>query len=395
MKVMMVHNFYRSSAPSGEDAVFVNERKLLEDNGVETVCYDKHNDDLDDSSFARRLAIGWRCGWSRSAYREALELLSRHRPDIAHVHSLHPQISPSVYAACQASGVPVVHTLHNYRYICPGALLFRDGRPCEECVGKLPYHAIRYRCYRGSLAATGSLFWMICYNRARGTFRRLVDRYIALTRFAASRLVAGGFPAELIEVKPNFLPVSAKPAKRRQRYAIFAGRLSAEKGVATLLNAWRSAPLPLKVAGDGPLRGALESQATRLGLDVQFLGTRPRQELLQLVAQAQFQVVPSEWYEGFPMVVLESFACATPVIASRIGSLAEVVSDGETGLHFAAGDAGDLARKVAFLSGSPEVAAAMGERGREVCDERYGPRENFHQLMGIYQRAIDDFSRRN
>jgi glycosyltransferase involved in cell wall biosynthesis len=394
MKIMLIHNYYRSSAPSGEDAVAGNERNLLEENGVEIIPYEKFNDDLNDSSFLKRARIGLDYAWSRNTYDEVSKLLGRARPDVAHIHSVHPQISPSVYAACQEAGVPVVHTLHNYRYICPGALLQRNGKPCEECVGKLPFNALRYRCYRGSLAASGSLVWMIAYNRWRGTFNKRVNRYIALTEFAASRLAAGGLPANRIEIKPNFLPVIPTAGRQRQNYAVYVGRLTEEKGVRTLLSAWSYVTgLQLKIIGDGKLRSELEQYARESGVDAEFMGARSKDEVLSMVGSAALQVVPSEWYEGFPMVILEAYACATPVIASRIGSLAEIVHDGETGFHFEPGNPTDLALKVNELTAKPDLASRLGMRAREIFMERYTPEQNFKQLMGIYQRARDDFEK--
>lgn len=392
MKVLFIHNYYRSSAPSGEDIAAKNERKLLEDNGVDIVAFEKFNDDLGESSLISRIGLGLNSAWSRKTYAEIMNLIKRVRPEIAHIHSIHPQISPSAYAACQEMGVPVVHTLHNYRYICPGALLQRDGQPCEDCVGRLPIDALRYNCYRGSLTATGALVWMIIYNRWRSTFTNFVNRYIALTDFAAGRLAAGGLPADRIEVKPNFLPNHPILSNQRKHYAAFVGRLSAEKGVRTLLSAWQAVVgLPLKIVGNGPLRDEMESQVREQGIDAEFLGILDHDEVLSVVGRAFIQIVPSECYETFGMVVIEAYACGTPVIASRIGSLAEIVRDGETGLYFEAGDTIDLAKKINMLVANPDLAAKMGKRAREVFLLKYTPDQNFKMLMDIYQRAHEDF----
>ena len=395
MKVLLIHNYYRSSAPSGEDAVARGERKLLEEHGVEVVCYEKMNDAIDDSTPLKRIALGLNTIWSRRSAGELTELLRRERPDLAHVHSLHPQISPSAYAACHRAGVPVVHTLHNYRYLCPGALLHRDGRPCEDCLGHWPLHALRHRCYRGSLLSTGAVVGMICWHRLAGTFSTGVDRFIALTEFAKSRLVLGGLPAERIAVKPNFSPWIPPPGEvRRGGYAVYVGRLS-EEGLRTLLAAWRQVRgLSLKIVGAGYLRGELESLAAELGVKVEFLGGQPRERVLDLIGGAALQVVPSEWYEGFPMVVLEAYACGTPVVASRIGSLSEVVSDGATGLLFQAGDPDDLAAKVNALAREPQRARTMGEACRRRYQESYTPEQNLRQLLQVYREARLSFDRR-
>jgi glycosyltransferase involved in cell wall biosynthesis len=388
VRVLFIHNNYRTSAPSGEDTVARNERKLLEDNGVEIVDYQKFNDDIDESTLLSRVRLALNSVWSRTAYREISELIKRTRPDVAHVHSVHPQISPAVYAACKKGGVPVVHTLHNYRYICPGALLLRDGKPCEKCVGRWPLGALRHRCYHGSLAASAALVAMICFHRLRGSFSGEVDRYIALTEFAKARLVAGGFPEEKIEVKPNCsAPICLNP-EPRERHAVYVGRLTAEKGVRTLIAAWALVTeLPLKVIGDGALRPVLEAFVREHRLEVEFLGSQPRETVLELIGRSTLQIIPSECYEGFPMAVLEAYACGTPVLASRIGGLAEVVREGVTGLFFEPGNVTELAGQVNRLGSNPRRAALLGSGGRALFQERYTQERNFQQLMAIYRRA--------
>jgi glycosyltransferase involved in cell wall biosynthesis len=392
LKVLLAHNFYRSSAPSGEDNVFRNERALL-GSRLEVVEFIRRNDDIDESTLGRKVKLALDGAWSRGTYAALSELIRSSRPDIAHFHNTFPQISASAYAACRDHGVPVVQTLHNYRFICPGALLMRDGRPCEDCVrgglGLLP--ALVHRCYRGSLAATGAQVYAIASNRRRGSFSRLVNRYIALTHFAGGKLAQGGLPKERIEVKPNFLPAPPPPGPGNGGYAIYVGRLTPEKGVATLLRAWRGLKdLPLKIVGDGAERGEYERFAAAEGLPVEFLGFRNSEEILSLVGGASFQVMPSEWYEGFPMVILEAYACGTPVLASRIGSLAEIVADGVTGSTFTPGDAADLASRARALADSAALAE-MRRNARQEFEGKYTAERSFNRLMEIYEHAIADF----
>jgi len=393
LKILLAHNYYRSSAPSGEDAVFRGERALLERSGHEIIPFERHNDDIDESTFRRRCALALDGAWSRRSYDDIAALIRRHRPDVAHFHNTFPLISPSAYAACRDNGVPVVQTLHNYRLICANALLLREGKPCEACVGTSLLPALRYRCYRGSLPATGAIVWMLARNRWHGTYRRQVDRYIALTGFAAGRLVAGGLPVERMTVKPNFLDAPPVGLEARENYAVYVGRLSEEKGVRTLLNAWRNVrSLQLKIVGDGPLRAELADASARQGLTIELLGQRPKNEVLRLIRQAALQVVPSEWYEGFPMVILEAFACGTPVVASNIGSLAEIVEHERTGLLFSPGDAEDLASKVQSLASIPS-RLGYGRAARAVFEEKYTADRNLSMLMDIYQQVREDATR--
>ncbi len=392
MKVLLAHNYYRSSAPSGEDAVFRNERALLEGRGIDVIPFEKFNDAIDDSTFGKRVRVALDTSWSKRTYREIVALIRSTRPDVAHFHNTFPQISPSAYLACRENGVPVVQTLHNFRYICPGAMLLRDNKPCELCVGTTLLPALRHRCYRGSLAATSALVWMIERNRRNGAFTRLVDCYIALSRFSAGRLIAGGLPAHKIEIKPNFIAEVPGSNDAKEHFAIYVGRLKNEKGVRTLLKAWRDVHhLPLKIFGDGELRDELTTYAATNSLNVEFMGFRPRAEIMVQVARAKIQIVPSECYEGFPLVVLEAYACGTPIIASRIGSLDELVSDHQTGIKFEAGNAINLAATVNELVANTSSLETMGSNVRNVVLSRYTAEQNYVQLLGIYGRARVEF----
>lgn len=393
MRILLAHDHYRSNAPSGEDAVFRNERALLEQNQNEVISFERFNDDIDDSELSKRVRLALEGAWSKPTYKELSDLVRRTRPDLAHFHNTFPLISPSAYAACQDNGVPVVQTLHNYRLVCAGALLTRNGHPCEDCVGTSLLPALRHRCYRGSLPATGAVVWMLASNRWRGVYSRMVNRYIALTRFAASKLIAGGLPSGRMEVKPNFLPDAPPIGRGDGKYSIYVGRLSEEKGVRTLLDAWRQVDgLPLKILGDGPLRGELEEQARRNALPVEFMGFRPRGEVLDMVAAAEIQIVPSEWYEGFPMAVLEAYSCGTPVLASRIGSMDEIVVEGESGSKFEPGNAADLANRLNLLRANPSRLRAMRVATRALFEERYTAERNYSRLLDIYHHARADFA---
>ena len=390
MKVVVAHEFYRSSAPSGEDAVVRNERTLLEASGIEVIPFDYNNDDIDVSTFSKRVALGIDTVWSRRSYRSFRRFLRKVQPDVVHCHNTFPVLSPSIYSACRDEAAPVVQTLHNYRLICPNALLMRGGQPCEACVGRLPLPALRYRCYRDSVSATLPLALMIGFNRMIGLYRTGVARYIALTRFAAAKLKDGGLPANRVMVKPNFLPEPPLPGTGDGGYAVFVGRLTEEKGVRTLLQAWRRVHgLPLKIVGDGSLRNELESMASKDRLEVDFLGSLKHTEVLRIVGRALLQIIPSECYEGFPMVVLEAYACGTPIVASRIGSLDELVAEGETGRKFQAADPNDLAMTVTNLVHERDLLTGMRTKCREIFENNYSAARSEELLRNIYREAIE------
>src|SRR5271170_5201975 len=225
MKVLLVHNRYRTSAPSGEDMAVGNERRMLESRGVEVVAFERCNDDLDDSSLMARAAMAANTIWSRRSRSELRQVLRGVRPDVVHVHNTFSMLSPSVYGACKEEGVPVVQTLHNYRLFCPSAMFLRDGKPCEDCLDKSLLQSVRHRCYRGSVGATATLAAMLSLHRAIGTYTRDIDRYIILTQFGLAKAVKGGIPKAKLSVKPNFLPKPPAPGKGGGGYVVYIGRL--------------------------------------------------------------------------------------------------------------------------------------------------------------------------
>jgi len=389
VRVLLAHNFYRSSAPSGEDAAYRHERSLLEKNGVEVVPFERFNDDLDDSTFAKRVRIARECVWSNDSFAAIRDLVRKTRPDVAHFHNTFPQISPSGYAACKDLRVPVVQTLHNYRLLCPGGLLMRGGRPCEECASGALLPSLRYRCYRNSLSATIPVAWMLYRNRRRGIYAFQVDRYIALTRFARGKFGGGVLPADRISVRPNFLSEPPSPGEGRGGYVVYVGRLSEEKGVLPLLAGWKFLPgVLLKIVGDGPLRGRMEEAARQGRMNVEFLGYRGNAEAVAIVREARLSVLPSLCYESFPLTVIESYACGTPVVASRIGGLAEIVRDGVTGATVRPDDPADIAFTVRGLLADPGRLSELRGNARREFESLYAPDRAFDTLLEIYRDVL-------
>ena len=386
MKVLVVHNHYRSTSPSGEDVVVRNELELLRRHGVEVVTWERRNDAIGEGALAL-LATGAGTIWSRAAQRELRALVARERPDVAHFHNLWYLISPSAYEPCREAGVPVVQTLHNYRSFCANGLLLRDGRACEDCVGRVPWRGLAHGCFRSRLHSL-PVVAAEAFHRLRGTWETRVDAFIALSGFARELFVRCGLPRERIHVKPNFFAGEVPAEVPRSGHGIFLGRLSEEKGVATLLEAAALSGVPLKIVGDGPLRPQLEQLARSRGLrDVEFLGRRDGAESVRLLAGASFLALPSICYENFPMSIVEAFACGTPVVASRLGAPAELVEEGRTGLLFEPGNAADLASKLSWLAAHAQERAAMGANARAAFGARYSPGDNARMLLEIYRLA--------
>src|SRR5581483_4298070 len=325
--------------------------------------------------------------WSSSTRDELGQLLKENRPDIVHVHNTFMMMSSSVFAACRQAGIPVVQTLYNYRLFCPAANFIRDGKVCEECCEHSMLRGIRYGCYRGSRGATASVALMIQTQRQRQSFP---DVFIALSEFSRQKFVTGGIPADKLRVKPNFVAPDPQPGAGNGNYAIFAGRLSEEKGLDTLLAAWKQLTgIPLEIVGDGPLLAPLKDRAAALGLStVRFHGRLPRNKTLEMMKLARFLVAPSQCYENFPMGIAEAFACAVPVICSRLGGMQEIVENGRTGLHFTPGDAKDLAEKVQAAWSNPGQTARMSQQARWEFETRYTAEKNYPLLLNIYQQAL-------
>jgi glycosyltransferase involved in cell wall biosynthesis len=389
MKIVLVHNEYQQRG--GEDVVFEQEKRILTRAGHDVVTYCRSNDEIEELSAIGRATLVIRTVWASDTHRDFGALLGRENPDVVHVHNTLVMISPSIYSACRKRGVPVVQTLHNFRLLCPGAQFLRDGQICEDCVEHSLMRSVRHGCYRDSRPATASVALMLAWHRRSGTWDELVDRYIALTDFARDKFIASGFAADKIIVKPNFVDPDPGTKEGAGKDAIYIGRLSKEKGLHTLLDAWKRLPTNcgLQIVGDGPMRKELEEEARRCGLaSIQFRGRLSHEESLAAMKSASFLILPSEWYEGFPMTLAESFACGTPVICSKLGSMEEIVDDGRTGLHFAPGEAEDLARKIEWAFGHPSEIAAMGQAARREYESRYTSEKAYAQLMDIYELTV-------
>ena len=385
MRAFILHTHYQQ--PGGEDSVFAAEAALLREMGLEALAYTLHNRVLEGMPKVKAALYTL---WNPGVHQDLRRTIVEFRPQVVHLHNTFPLASPAVVHAAKAEGVPVVMTLHNYRLLCVNALFFREGRVCEDCLGRLPWPGVAYACYRGSRAASGVVATMLSVHRALGTWTRMVDVYIALTEFARRKFIEGGLPAEKIVVKPNFVYPDPGVGGGEGGYALFVGRLSSEKGVRTLLTAWEGfgARVPLKVVGDGPLSSEV-SEAAR-GLEgVEYLGRRSRDQVLALMKQAAFLVFPSEWYEGFPMTIAEAYATGLPVIASDLGAMASLVDHGRTGLHFRPGDPEDLAAKVEWLITHPAELARMRKEARAEYEAKYTAERNYRMLMEIYERAIE------
>jgi glycosyltransferase involved in cell wall biosynthesis len=390
VKLLLVHNYYQQ--PGGEDHVFAAEAALLERHGHVVIRHTAHNASIGKLT---RLALAQTTIWNRGSFRQVRSLIQRERPDVLHVHNTFPLLSPSIYYAAQTEGVPVVQSLHNPRLLCPSANFFRSGQLCTDCLGKtFAWPGVAHGCYHSSRLHTLGVAGMTTIHRLRGTWTAAVSAYVVFTDFYRELFIKAGLPASKIMVKPHFIWPDPGRSSDQPSYALYIGRLDPEKGVRTMIGAWRhlkrmGIELPLKVRGGGQLLRELSTIVQREGLNVEFVDRLSENELRQLIKGAHFLVWPSEgYYETFGLVAIESFACGVPVIASRIGVATSNVTHRRTGLHFTPGDADDLADKVAWAVAHPAELEDMGRKARAEYLDKYTAERNYRQLIEVYERAL-------
>lgn len=382
MKVLQVHTRYRQ--PGGEDTVVDAERDLLAAAGHEVVRHEAVNPAGPGAALSLAASP-----WNSSAGRAAARVAELSRPDVAHIHNTWYAMSPAVPAALARRGIPVVATLHNYRRVCPNASLFRDGRPCEDCVGRNPLPGVRHRCYRGSYAASAAAAATIALNDRFGLLDRSVSLFLAVNEFARERFLRGGLPPERVLLHPNFVedPGPRPKAPSASQTVLVVGRVEAAKGVDVLVEAWRQAGptgLELLVVGDGALRESLEAQQVP---GVTFTGALPRDQVRHHLLHARALAFPSVLYEGQPMSVLEAMSCGLPVLASDRGGTPQLL-DGAPG-HWLAqpGDASSWSAAVRRLAAAPGDADAAGEVLRTRWARDHGPAVALERLLDVYAQV--------
>ncbi len=385
MKIVVAHNFYQQ--PGGEDQVYRAEVELLREFGHAVVPFEVHNDAV---AAMGKVKLAAATVWNRSIAAELGEVVRRERADVVHFHNTFPLISPASYYAARRAGAAVVQTLHNFRLMCPVALFYRDGKPCEECLGKpLAWPGVVHACYRGSRVTTAVTAAAVAAHRAMGTWENAVDAYVCLTDFARDKFVAGGLPVAKLHVKPNFVHPDPGVRPGGDGSAVFVGRLSEEKGVLPLLAAWERLDVPLTIIGGGPLADLVAAAAAR-NPAIRAVGRQTMDQIYDMVGRASVLVLPSVCYETFGRVAAEAFAVGTPVVASGHGAVADVVgSDGRLGSLFAPGNPVALAAAVrAMLARPADEVAALRRNARAAFVQKYTGERNHDRMMQIYRAAM-------
>lgn len=383
MKVLILHNAYRQKG--GEDAVVEAESEMLRGHGAQVALHRVDNDSI--GTLGDRIRTFARARRNPDTERAVSATISRELPDVVHIHNFFPLLTPGIHLALARGGLPVVQTLHNYRLLCANGMFLRDGAICELCLHGSRGHALFHRCYRSSLPATLAVLRMQDASVRTPAWLQSVSTFIALTEFARRKFIQGGLPADRIVVKPNSLPDPGEGRESAGRTgALFVGRIAPEKGVAALVEASRAFPhLPLTIVGDGPELKALRQAAPP---HVSFTGPLPKAAVIDRMKGASMLIMPSIWYEGLPMTLIEAFACGLPVIAPRLGGFAELIDHGDNGLLYDPADPAGLKQAIATAFAGDADRGRLSRGARATYLQRFSPERNVIQLLEIYRNAM-------
>lgn len=386
--VLILHNRYRTVG--GEEKQVDQQARLLRDRNHSVTLYEEDSRKFPPASILRKFTGMIQMPFSFYHYQKLRALLRSLRPDVAHIHNVFPLLSPSVYYACRDEGVPVIQSVHNYRFMCSnGLFLLPEGQICERCRTGFHWNAALYKCYGGKRARSIAMALTLSLHRTLGTFRKRVSAYIMTSQFLKQKLIEGGFPADKMHLLPPLMePATERSHEQEPRTLLYIGRIAREKGLETLVKAAQRLPdWTFQVIGQGPLEAGLRQQISDLSLgNMHLLGHVPYNLLQEHLQKATFLVVPSECYENFPTVILEAWFYGLPVIASCLGGMAEAIEENQTGFLFSPGDVESLVDVVRSLS--VEKSRSLRKNIQEHYGRRYGADLYYKQLMGVYQNVL-------
>lgn len=388
MKILIVHNFYGNFAIGGEANVFYNEAKLLKEHGHEVFTYEATNQELFEYSFIKKIKFFLNPGWSDESYVNFSKKLDEIKPDIVHFHNYKYVLSPSVIKAAKDKGIPTVLTIHNYRMLCPAGSFLRNNKPCELCFEKgFPERIFIYRCTSKSFVTSYLMYRLYRTLKKHKWLINYVDKYIVLSEFTKKKYIKLGIDKNRIVVKANFVSsnIILQPYNLNiDNYIIFTGRLSIEKGIHLITKNWNENFPPLVVVGDGPLYKEMKNNASK---NVYFTGSLNHNQAMYLLSKSMFMIFPSLWYEGMPLVMLESMLLGKAILASDVGPRKEMIIDNVNGVLYDTTKKGDFEEKVKFLL-SDNRYLKYGENAKIIFNQKYSESQNYFELLKIYEKTI-------
>lgn len=391
MKILAIHNFHRKGSASGDDQVFRSETDLLESHGHHVVKYSVCNDEFDNLGIAGKIASTLGMLWSFKNYRCVKDIIKKEKPDVVHIHTFFPLLSPSVLYAAKKNGCKIVATLHDTRFICPCATSLRGTELCNKCGDGHYFRMCRYKCFKGSRLQSFLVAIIFKYHRIRKTFYKQIDKYICLNENQMKLLKEIGFEPKKMIKKYNFVFDANSDLKKQklsglpERYAVFYGRIGEEKGIRVLTNVWEQlSDIPLVVMGSGPLEDDFKSWAEEHE-NVYFLGYTQHDKCMSIVKESEFVVFPSIWYEGCSMVEIETESLGKPLIATELGFSVEAIENGYNGFKVKLGDVQGFVKKIRYLWENPDLCKSMGQNARRDYESKYMPEDNYKQLIDIYE----------
>jgi glycosyltransferase involved in cell wall biosynthesis len=386
MKILMIHNKYVSRG--GEDTIFEQEKKLLLAKGHKIISYTRDNAEIESYNFIQKIKFAFSMIFSLKTYFELTKVIKHTTPEIAYIHNDFPLISPSAYFACNLQKIPIIKRIPNYRLFCSNGFFVRENEVCEKCLVKNnPFISVKYGCYRNSKLLTFLVASMIRIHR--NTYRERINYLLPNSPIVKEKLLKGKFIRTKLIVKSNFTEGKLNFQIKKENFAIYVGRLSKEKGLKSLSEAWRNIDFKLEVYGDGPLRDLIKNQS-----NVIYKGPKSNVECLQRIKKAKFLIFPSIHEETFGISMIEAFSVGTPVLASRMGNMKYVVEDGKTGKFFNPGDSEDLREKALWMINHTKECEQMGKNAYLEYKEKYTPDVNYKNLMSVFNKAINDAKNR-
>ncbi len=384
MRILIVHNFYKQYG--GEDQMVHEQVKLLNGRGNEVFLYSKNNNELPRNKYK----VFKEAYYSINTIKELNEIIFNYKPEIAHIHNIFPQISPSVYDVLAGKGIPIIQTLHNYRLACPNGLFFNKGKVCTLCLekGDFYYCAIK-RCYRNSYIQSYWYSDILNKNSKIGIFGK-IDKFIALNEFMREIMIRKGYSSDKIVVIPNGISCTNGPNFHKKNYLVYVGRLSKEKGIFTLIEAIELLPnIQLKILGDGDEKNKLVKYIQKKNIkNIEFLGFLNGQIKDEIIEHAKAIIVPSEWYENFPTVVLEALSLGTMAIVSKTGGLQHMIKDNYNGLLFQSTNSMDLKAKIRYTIENDQKLLEMSKNAYESFINRYSSHVFYDNLINLYNQLL-------